>query len=523
MSFVKRENMYVVKGDYEIPLAIDGKQSDSMLNCDLARFNKVLSKRMTLSGKARKVSRFESFFNSKKQKISTTQRLIRGLRHNTKMNTKKELAKRKISFTESTNNIQENFGINHIILKIKSKSAINLCRTTIKFDSSSDVSEACKDDNTHNNKESGFTIIAEENSDCSKNEPRKRVKARSRLCFNRVQHRFKTLKNYQQVNFNSIHHIPKQINHKHLIEADKNLFNYSSDEDIDEDDENENNNSITEVEIDELSCDLFKSKDSLYKILNSCDSSNAKGTKSQEILKDKFIMLISTSEGINTFYDKYFELKSDGKLKQFFKNVNLAEIALSIECSSLEELITRITANPDDADFIYSLFDSATCWVKLISSKYGKNIVEYFMKHFYSDEPSKHSTLFNVIDHNFVEFAQSNYTTFVVQAYISYFARDPPFKKIMKNFEQLSLTRNGVFVVIAGLKGYKQHKLKQLIDKIISNSEYLCTSKYASTMMEYVFKNFGHLACEKFIQKKLSFLYGKYYDNYIRYYRKLLW
>lgn len=505
MSFAKREYMYVVKGDYEIPLVVDAKQSDSMLNCDLARFNKVLSKRMTLSGKGRKVSRFESFFNSKKQKISTTQRLIRGLRHNAKMNTKKEYAKKKISFTGSTNNIQENFGINNIILKIKSKSAINLDSRLRFMDSSSDVSEACNEDNSNMKKVSEFTIIDEENSDCSKNEPRKRVKAKSRLIINRVNHRFKTLKNNQH-NLNAYNHPGKSILSKRMIETDVKLFNYSSDEDIDEDEEE---NMITENEINELGLDLFKSKDGLYKILLACESSDSLGIKSQKILKQKFISVISTSEGIATFKGRYFELKRDGKLKEFFKYVNMIEISLTADCSNLVEMIISITSESEDADFIYSLFDSASAWAQLITSKEGKNIVEFFMKEFYHEDPLKHSVLFSVIDQNFVEFAQSNYTTFVVQAYISYFARDPPFKKIIKNFEQLSLTRNGVFVVIAGLKGYKQYKLKQLIDKIINNSEYLCTSKYASTMMEYVFKNFGTQTCESFIQKKLSFLYGK--------------
>lgn len=510
MSFMKKEIMYLVKGDYKIPLIENAKQSDSMLNCDLARLNKVLSKRMTLSGKARKVSRFESFFNSKQQKISTTQRLIRGLRHNAKLRTKKEIAKRKISFTESVNNIHENFDINNIIQKIKSKSAINLDSGLSFLDSSSDVSDTCNNNKIlYMKKVSEFTIIAEENSDCSKNGPRKRVKAKSRLFINRLNHRYRTLKNYQR-NLNVLNHASISITNKRMIETGIKLFNYSSDEDLDEDDED----FINEREMKELSLDLFKSKDSLYKCLLACDSSSIFGnSKSQEILREKFILLINTTEGISIFKERYLELKFDCKLEQFFKYINLNEIALTVECNNLEEMITAIIFDQEDSDFIYSLFNSVSIWTQLITNKYGKNIVEYFMKEFFYNNPSRHSVLFSVIDQNFVEYAQSNYTTFVVQAYISYFALDFPFRKLMKNFDQLSLTRNGVFVVIAGLKGYKQYKLKQLLDKIISNAEYLCTSKYASTMMEYVFKNFGFEVCDKFIKKKMSFLYGKHNFN----------
>lgn len=512
MSLEKKEINYVIKGGYEIPVGLESKQSDSMLNCDFLRMNKLITKRMTLSTKNNKVSRFNSF-KSKNLKTSTTKRLILGLRQNIKNRTRREIAKRKISFTGSSNNIYENFGINRIICKIKSQSARNLKSKKLQLSDTLNepplIAEECINQENVVGKGSKFTIISEENSDQIMKEPRKRIKAKSRICLNRVQYRFRTLKANNGFNSKSTSvspvHAHTSNNYRQMIESDVRLFNYSSDEDMDKDD---SSNSATETELNELSSELFNSLENLDRLLELCDSQCSLSQRAREVLFQKFINLISTTEGIETFKEIYIVLKADSKLRLFFKIVNLVDIALTADCSNLEELITGITHSSSDVDFIYSLFNSSSNWIKLIGNKYGKSIVEYLLQEFYCDNPDKHSELFELIDQNFLEYAQSNYTTFVVQAYLHFYGPEPPFRKILKNFEHLSLTRNGVFVIIAGLKGYKQYKLQQLLDKIINNSEYLCTSKYASTMMEFVFRNFGFHVHEKFIQKKLNFLYG---------------
>lgn len=518
MSFAKIEHRFAVSEDYDIPFADHKKQPDSMLNCDFARFNKILSKRMTLSGKARKVSRFESFFNTKKSSISSTQQLIRGLKHIFKLNTKKEIPKKKCSFTTSTNNISQNFGINNIILKLKSKSAHNL--ESQLLEQPRNVGDACPLDNIRTIEEHEFTIIPEEISDVPIKEARRKVKAGSRIC-SRVQNRYRTLKNKQsEFNYMSMNsNLGNASRYCPIEESDNKMFNCSSDEDFDEE---VLNNSFSETGLIEMNANsdlISKSKDQFYKLLLACETSDIKrSAKFQVALSEAFVLLINSSEGINIFKGIFNSMKTEAMHIQFFKHVNLIDIAFTLDCCKLEEVFENLALDTADMDLVYSIFNSSLIWKQLIQSKYGKNIVEYFLKEFYCEYPLKHSLLFGIIDSNFIDYALSNYTTFVVQNYINYFARDISFKLIMKNFEQLSITRNGVFVLIAGLKGFKQSKLEQLLDKIIDNSEYLCTNKYASTMMEYTFMNFGLQVCDKFIEKKLYFLYGKLIFSLIKFY-----
>jgi hypothetical protein len=79
----------------------------------------------------------------------------------------------------------------------------------------------------------------------------------------------------------------------------------------------------------------------------------------------------------------------------------------------------------------------------------------------------------------------------------------------MQFLTELTACRNGIFVVISGLKAYKGVELFKLLDRIMEISEVLCKNTYASTLMEYVFSNYTAYAATIFINQKLGYLLGK--------------
>lgn len=476
-----------MKGEYKIPVCSPFRQSDSMLNCDLLRLNKIIGKRMTLSNKARKISRFESYFKTFTEPFTTTtEKVVKGLKeHKRKLYTRNEVLKGKLSFNISSCSIQENFGINRMILKIKSKSAHNLESRSLQ------VNNDFKADNLseHSNKQSSLLEIVEEGKLLKKREhTARRIKAKSKVC-SRKNNKLKSIKLYGSKLMEVRESIP---------ESDIKLINYSSDED------EVDNTFRYETELEALN--PFDSKDSLVSALTGTNSVISLST-----INKYFVRMLSTSQGIDKLTSLYAGLKTEDLSLIFLKQLNLYEVALTLDCNFLIEFISRISSSHSESEYIYSLFNCSLMWDVLIASKYGKNLIEYFLKdHFYDKNPERHSILLNLIEQNFLKFSLENYSTFAVQVYISRFSSPSTYKKIMKHFDQLCLNRNGVFVIISALKTYKNPQLQWLLNKIICKSELLCKEKYASTLIEFVFKTYGSEVCQSFIYKKLQYLYGKH-------------
>lgn len=226
-----------------------------------------------------------------------------------------------------------------------------------------------------------------------------------------------------------------------------------------------------------------------------------------EIISSNFNTIISRSSGITFLIEIYHILKQIHIQERFLSKCDLLFTAKSQHHVQLIKLINYIYSfSKADSDLIYSKFNDTNLWSSLSRHKYGKNVVENFLTIFFKDDASKHSILFEYLMQNFLELSQANYTTFVVQAYISNF-KDQKALNLVKNFfDDLCSTRNGVFLIITTLKSFESNS--GLLDLILSKSELLCKGLYTSTLMEFVFKTFTSYTAPKFVHSKRAFILG---------------
>lgn len=200
--------------------------------------------------------------------------------------------------------------------------------------------------------------------------------------------------------------------------------------------------------------------------------------------------------------------------ERFLSNCDFLFTAKSPHHEQLIKLINYIYSfSREDADLIYCKFNDATLWSGLSRHKYGKSVVENFLTVFFKEEAFKHSLLFEHLLQNFFALSQANYTTFVVQTYISNFKDQKVLGLVIKFFDELCTTRNGVFVIITTLKSFES--VSVLLDLVLLKSEILCKGQYTSTLMEYVFKTFTVYTVHKFVHTKRAFVQGKALKNII--------
>jgi hypothetical protein len=249
-----------------------------------------------------------------------------------------------------------------------------------------------------------------------------------------------------------------------------------------------------------------------------------------------FDKLIEFSKESKDYLISFLEKLEENSFTTVIRSVNFVSISLTNGYKYLIEFFQRmkITKGDNFQRLVFTKFDNINVWSELIMDKYGKNIVEYFLTKFFSDEnqedyfeinedsnldsitslsPSKTkkilSRLFAFIDSNLIELSKANFSTFAVQTYIQHYRNFSTVHNLILGLQGIVSCRNGVFVVISALKSYLGDELYLLLDKIIDLSEVFSKDVYASTLIEYVFKNHSTYTVQKFIRTKHEYFLGK--------------
>lgn len=146
---------------------------------------------------------------------------------------------------------------------------------------------------------------------------------------------------------------------------------------------------------------------------------------------------------------------------------------------------------------------------KMVYDKNGKNLIEYFIEDFFSEEnKSRLDPLFYLIETKLLDYSIANFATFIIQKYIRTHKTLYSYEIIKNNIISLGTNRNGVFVIVAALESYPYEKAIVLADIIISNLLIFIKEKYASTLVEFVFKKFP-VTIDWFISNKSAYILGK--------------
>lgn len=199
---------------------------------------------------------------------------------------------------------------------------------------------------------------------------------------------------------------------------------------------------------------------------------------------------------------------SKEELINHLKSLNLVTSAMQPCYQNLIEYIRSIcNSNLELQEIVLSKFESSHILKEVMLSKYGKNIVEFFINEFLQNFNQFRCKLYQLIESAFVDFSKKNYATFVVQTYLAKERTLSAMKVISDNIVTLTTCRNGVFVVISAIKSYKDKPLQYLLDRIIEVAEILSKDAYSSTLIEYVFSNHKH-AATNFIRRKSKFFLG---------------
>lgn len=211
------------------------------------------------------------------------------------------------------------------------------------------------------------------------------------------------------------------------------------------------------------------------------------------------------------------------QLIRLLSSVDLINACMQAEYNNLIEYMRCVcSADKELQDVVLSRFDNTNIWRDLISNKYAKNVVEYFINHFLDNFEYKRSKLYDLIECSLIEFSKKNYATFVVQSYIMKEKSQKALQIMIENLMSIVACRNGVFVIIASLKSYSGKSLQTLINRIVNVSDILSKNAYSSTLIEYMLVNHEN-AASLFIKSKSNSFLGKPLLLIARYYRRQLW
>lgn len=258
-----------------------------------------------------------------------------------------------------------------------------------------------------------------------------------------------------------------------------------------------------------------------------------------QLIKSELEVVLSYDESVLFLYNVYIIYK---KAKQnekddrnlFFDIIDIYRYACMTEGLVLLKLLINIITSTDsknekivgsvDIEYVYSSFNSINQWNNLIFNKYGKNYIEFFLKSnlfqstHKSNQLNSYNLLFSFLNTSFISFSKMNYSTFVIQIYVEHHHEVESFEIIKNNILELSSCRNGIFVLLAGVKGYKSNQLTDLLLTILSKLDILCNDIYASTLMEYIFKTHTSISANYLISHKLNCLFPiieNQYGNFI--------
>lgn len=260
-----------------------------------------------------------------------------------------------------------------------------------------------------------------------------------------------------------------------------------------------------------LSLQILSEQDFLSAILKYKEASEHEKSEIDKAFLNSISLLLSSGKGvkiIKAYFYKLYEV-DEKRLLYFVSQFDFKSFALTSSYQSIIDIIKFMTETDNKLyDIIYEMLNSESTWMCLIPNKYGKNLVEGILTNFYRNEIYKHSILFQVIHSNFTQYSKSNYTTFVVQKYISNYQTRQALALVEKCFDDLLSNRNGIFVIISSLKSFKIEKVSRLLSKIFGHVEHLCKGIYTSTMMEFVFKTFPQFGVD-FVNLKIDLTLGK--------------
>lgn len=491
----KTESKFVLKSGFKIPME-DERDTDSMLNCEVMRIEKLINQTLTHPILASKLCHITSLFKTKNLglNVKTTQNLINGLKIRNCTKTKTLSNSNRMTIDSRTNKLSQKYSfLSDSDLK-KLKAPLEKEKNRFFDLQEPDMEDYCETSNGNKNSLNNYNS---EQSDCN-------VLALSAVKDNGKRRRRRKATKHGTANNRVLKHV-SGILHKLSCKKEK-LSRIRDSKRVSTRIQQSKPGKSEEFNLINY-LNTHKETKSLVKTFMISNPS-----KQASIIagfKDGFDKLLENSLGADLFIQIYTcQKKLQKSTIELISQIDFVKPAFSVVHTTLIHILSNLNTEESEIDIVYSQFNNADCWTNMVSHKYGRNLVEYFLSNTYVNDSYKHFILFKVLEDNFVHFAQSNYSTFVIQIYVKCYHKPDSFAKIITNFNELTVTRNGIFVVISALKGYSKSQLEALIDKIILHSEKLCTNVYASTLIEFVFKNF-ELAISKFLSTKLHSLFGK--------------
>lgn len=227
-----------------------------------------------------------------------------------------------------------------------------------------------------------------------------------------------------------------------------------------------------------------------------------------------FSILLKSDEGcyiLRAYLCEFIKIDS-ASIKKLIFQLDIKSISMTTSIFNFIKMTSLLTDfDKIYFELIYERLNNFESWCELIPNKFGKNIVEHVLSYYFKDEPERHEILFGVIHSNFIHFATSNYTTFVVQQYIMNFSTSQAFMLVQFHLDVLSSSQNGIFVIISTLKAYTPKQVSSILAKLLSKIEILSKGIYSSTMIEYAHQAFPKF-CTDFVESKLEYTLGKQLD-----------
>jgi len=199
----------------------------------------------------------------------------------------------------------------------------------------------------------------------------------------------------------------------------------------------------------------------------------------------------------------------------FVKNMKLRHIIYDESIfEEFSDLVEKIK-NPIFKKIFFKEIDLKEIWKEFTfftlikKTKKGEtkntNLVVSILKNVFSDIDFnyKGTILYDFLLKNFTSFSKNKTATYVIQAFIEYILDEDIFITLSENINNIlnNNTKSGMFVVQKFLESdYSDENKKIIIDKIMKNSFSLCKKRYASTLIEFLFKTFQAQTIPNFLK-----------------------
>lgn len=208
--------------------------------------------------------------------------------------------------------------------------------------------------------------------------------------------------------------------------------------------------------------------------------------------------------------------------KILLERINISKI-ITLKGYPLIILLFKELVSYQHLEILFSKFNDESTWLCLLENQHSFPLLEYFLEFCLTIREFKDKnlgkSLFILLEQKFEEYCLGEYSTYVMQKYISFHFSKSIYKLVKKNILNLIMNgKNGLCIIntvictLSKNEGESKELRKyseKIMKRILDLNEELCTNIYWSSIIENVISTYQIKAVEYFLETKSNNILGK--------------